>query len=118
MAFRLRSVDPLTCDLPGPRIQHKAHRLPIAQERKARTVAIIHEELVARHGDDRDRCALVKIKERQRSTGLDSQLAIVDGDLKVGPSLLQEDQYTDDIHLDVRPLRSIRRRAVVPASRR
>jgi len=72
----LRSVDPLTCDLPGPWIELQAHRArPIVQEGQACMVAAIHEELVARHRDDRDGCALLKIEDRQRSTGLDLQPA-------------------------------------------
>jgi hypothetical protein len=47
--FSSRSVDPLTCDLPGPRIEHQAHRRagPVAQERKTCVVAAIDEELIA-----------------------------------------------------------------------
>src|SRR4051794_35873026 len=53
------SVDPLTGDLPGPGIEHQARRLssPLVQEGHARMVAAIDDELVARRGDCRDRCA-------------------------------------------------------------
>src|SRR6202022_2074463 len=50
LLFCALSVDPLTCDLPRPRIEHQAHRAGrVAQEGKAGVVAAIYEELVARH---------------------------------------------------------------------
>jgi hypothetical protein len=36
------------------------------------------------YGDDRDRRTLLEIEDRQSSTGLDLELAILDGDLKIG----------------------------------
>src|SRR5215475_10811317 len=50
LLFRFPSVDPLTCDLPGPRIEDQAHRLAgaIVQKRKAGMVATVYEELIAR----------------------------------------------------------------------
>src|SRR6516164_9550043 len=85
--FSSRSVDPLTCDLPGPRIEHQARRLagPIVQKGKRRMVSAIHAELAARQRDDCGGCALLKIKDRQSSACLDLELAIPDGDLKIGP---------------------------------
>ncbi len=54
--FCARSVDPLTCDLPGIRIEHQTHRAgPVAQKGKTGVVAAIREELVAGQGHDRDR---------------------------------------------------------------
>jgi hypothetical protein len=64
--FRLPSVDPLTRDLPRPRIEHETRRLsgPLVQEGHACMIAAIHDELVARHGDRRDRCTLLEIEDR------------------------------------------------------
>jgi hypothetical protein len=68
-------------------------------------VAAIHEELIARHGDDSDRGTLLKVEDR-RSTGLDLELAVIDSDLKIGPR--QSDPSTDNRELDrnVLPLAS------------
>ena len=75
----LLSVDPLTRDLQGPRIEHQAHRRtgPAAQERKASVIAAIYEELIARHRDDRGGGTLLKVEDRQRAAGLDLELAIL-----------------------------------------
>jgi len=43
-------------------------------------VASIREGPDARHGDDRNGCTLLKIENRQRSTVLDLELAVLDGD--------------------------------------
>src|SRR5262249_55884347 len=50
LLFRFPSVDPLTCDLPGPRIEDQAHRLAgaIVQKGKTGMVATVYEELAAR----------------------------------------------------------------------
>jgi hypothetical protein len=100
LLFRAPSVDPLTRDLPGPRIEHQAHRAgPVAQERKAGVVAAIHEELVARRGDDRNRCTFLKIEDRQVSACLDQQLAVLVDDSKIGESL-RSDLGADERQLD------------------
>src|ERR1700738_164477 len=87
LLFCALSVDALTCDLPGPRIEHQAHRAGrVAQEGKAGVVAAIYEELVARHGDDRDRCTFLEIEDRQGFAVLDQEVAIfVDDEFKIGP---------------------------------
>ncbi len=63
-------------------------------------VAAIHDELVARHGDRRDRCTLLEIEDRKSSLALDQKLAILDGDLNVGPCYFRPDHGTDDRQLD------------------
>jgi hypothetical protein len=63
-------------------------------------VAAIHDELVARHGDRRDRCTLLEIEDRKSSLALDQKLAVLDGDLKIGPCYFRSDHGTDDRQLD------------------
>jgi hypothetical protein len=96
LLFSLPSVDPQTCDLPGPRIEHQARRLArtILQKRKAGMVATVDEELAARQRDDGGGGALLKIKHRQSSACLDLELAILDGELKIslGPGASRSDQ--------------------------
>src|SRR5450631_402995 len=105
-ARRPSSVDPLTRDLPGPRIEHQSRRLAgaILQKGKAGMVATVHEELAVRQGDDRGGGALLKIKHRQSSACLDRELAILDGDLKIGPGACRSDQSAGDRQFDGRDL--------------
>src|SRR5262249_50904340 len=100
--FVFRSVDAVTRDLPGTRIEDETPRLPgrIALEGHAGVVAAIHEELVARHGDDRGPLSLLKIEDRQVSVGLDLKLAILDGGLKIGPRPWRTDHGADNRQLD------------------
>ena len=74
------------------------------QERKARVIAAIDEKLIARHRDDRDRRTFLKVENRQRSNVLDLELAILSGDLKVGPCPCPTDRRADDLELDRRIL--------------
>src|SRR5215470_437910 len=98
----------MTGDLPGPRIEHQARRLAgaIVQKGKTRMVSAIHAELVARQRYNRGGCVLVKIKNRQSSACLDLELAILDGDLKIGPgaAACRSDRGADDHQLDGRVL--------------
>ena len=76
----------MTRDLPGPRIEHQARRLAgaVVHEGKTGMVATVHQELVARQGDDRGGRAPLEIEDRQSSACLDLELAVLDGDLKIG----------------------------------
>src|SRR5882762_2300051 len=98
----LPSVDPMTRDLPGPRIDDQARRLvgAIVQKSHARTVAAIHDELIARRADRCDRCTWLEIEDRKRSSSLDQELAILDGDSKIGPCYFRFDNCTGDRHVD------------------
>src|SRR5262249_29790853 len=100
------SVTPLTYNLPAPGIEHQASRLAdlVVQERKARVIAGIDKKLIARHRNDCDRCTFLKIENGQRTNVLDQQIAILDGDLKIGPCSRPADRSADNLELDRRIL--------------
>jgi len=69
-------------------------------------VATVHQELVARQGDDRGGRAPLEIEDRQSSACLDLELAVLDGDLKIGrgAGAWRTDRGADDRQLDRRVL--------------
>src|SRR6266446_428737 len=89
LLFRLPSVDPLTRDLPGPRIEHQAHRRAAPSRRNARRVwsPLSTKNSLAVMAATATGAPLSKSSTGTVSGGGDQELAVLDGDLQIGRSL-------------------------------